>query len=342
MMKALVKSRPGPGLWLEHVPIPAIGPNDVLIKVLKTGICGTDLHVFNWDPWARRHIEPPRIIGHEFVGEIVELGSEVKGYAAGARVTAEGHITCGICHNCRAGRRHLCAHAVGIGGGRDGAFAEYLAMPAFNLWPVPADIPSELAAIFDPFGNAVHCALSFPVAGEDVLITGAGPIGIMAAAVCRFIGARHVVISDVNDQRLQLAARMGASRIVNVASNSIAEVMDDLQLPDGFDIGLEMSGNADAFNDLLRSMSNGAHVALLGFLPTSTEINWDDVILKGLFLKGIYGREMFETWYRMTRLVTSGLDVAPVITHRFAADDFQQAFEAVRSGTGVKAVLDWE
>jgi len=342
MMRALVKSRAEPGLWMEQVPEPGIGPNDVLIKIAKTGICGTDVHIVNWDDWARRNIHPPRIIGHEFVGEIVELGSEVTGYAVGDRVTGEGHVTCGVCRNCRAGRRHLCAHSIGIGGGRDGAFAEYLSLPAFNLWPLREDIPTDLAAIFDPFGNAVHCALSFPVAGEDVLITGAGPIGIMAAAICRFIGARHIVVTDVSDYRLHLAADMGASRIVNVTRESIEEVMADLRMSNGFDVGLEMSGNPDAFNTMLDSMYHGGHVALLGFLPTNTEINWDQVIFKGLELKGVYGREMFETWHRMSQLVRSGLDIEPIITHRFRADDFRQALDVVHSGECGKVILEWD
>ena len=342
MMKALVKSRPEPGLWLESAPIPTVGPNEVLIKVLKTGICGTDLHILNWDGWAQRNIPVPRIIGHEFVGEIVEIGPGVTGYAMGDRVTAEGHITCGICRNCRAGKRHLCAHAVGIGGGRDGAFAEYLVMPVFNLWPVHPDIPSELAAILDPFGNAVHCALSFDVVGEDVLITGAGPIGITAAAVCRFIGARHIVVTDTNDYRLGLAASLGASRTVNVARQSLQDAMRDLKMSNGFDVGLEMSGNPAAFNSMLGNMYHGASIALLGFLPPGTQINWDELIFKGLHLKGVYGREMFETWYKMTQLIRSGLDILPVITHRFPVDRHEEAFEVVRSGQCAKVVLEWD
>jgi threonine 3-dehydrogenase len=342
MMKALVKSRPEPGLWLESAPIPTVGPNEVLIKVLKTGICGTDLHILNWDGWAQRNIPVPRIIGHEFVGEIVEIGPGVTGYAMGDRVTAEGHITCGICRNCRAGKRHLCAHAVGIGGGRDGAFAEYLVMPVFNLWPVHPDIPSELAAILDPFGNAVHCALSFDVVGEDVLITGAGPIGITAAAVCRFIGARHIVVTDTNDYRLGLAASLGASRTVNVARQSLQDAMRDLKMSNGFDVGLEMSGNPAAFNSMLGNMYHGGSIALLGFLPPSTGINWDELIFKGLHLKGVYGREMFETWYKMTQLIRSGLDILPVITHRFPVDRHEEAFEVVRSGQCAKVVLEWD
>jgi threonine 3-dehydrogenase len=342
MMKALVKSRPEPGLWLESAPIPTVGPNEVLIKVLKTGICGTDLHILNWDGWAQRNIPVPRIIGHEFVGEIVEIGPGVTGYAMGDRVTAEGHITCGICRNCRAGKRHLCAHAVGIGGGRDGAFAEYLVMPVFNLWPVHPDIPSELAAILDPFGNAVHCALSFDVVGEDVLITGAGPIGITAAAVCRFIGARHIVVTDTNDYRLGLAASLGASRTVNVARQSLQDAMRDLKMSNGFDVGLEMSGNPAAFNSMLGNMYHGGSIALLGFLPPGTQINWDELIFKGLHLKGVYGREMFETWYKMTQLIRSGLDILPVITHRFPVDRHEEAFEVVRSGQCAKVVLEWD
>jgi threonine 3-dehydrogenase len=342
MMKALVKSRPEPGLWFESVTMPAAGPNEVLIKVAKAGICGTDLHIFNWDGWAQRNIPVPRIIGHEFVGEIVAVGPGVAGYRAGDRVTAEGHVTCGICRNCRAGKRHLCAHAVGIGGGRDGAFAEYVVMPAFNLWPVHPDIPSEVAAILDPFGNAVHCALSFDVVAEDVLITGAGPIGLMAAAVCRFIGARHIVVTDTNDYRLALASRLGASRTVNARRESLADAMRDLKMSNGFDIGLEMSGSPAAFNDMIANMYHGGLIALLGFLPPSTEINWDEVIFKGLHLKGIYGREMFETWYKMTQLIRSGLDIRPVITHRFAFDRFEEAFDVLRSGQCAKIILEWD
>ena len=341
-MKALVKSRAEPGISLEDVPIPQAGTNEVLIRISKTGVCGTDLHIVNWDGWAQRNIHPPRIIGHEFVGHIVDIGAGVTAYRVGDRVSAEGHITCGVCRNCRAGKRHLCAHAVGIGGGRDGAFAEYLVMPAANLWPVHPDISSELAAILDPYGNAVHCALSFDVVGEDVLITGAGPIGIMAAAVCRFIGARHVVVTDVNDYRLALAARMGASRIVNVTRDSVDAVMRELKMSNGFDVGLEMSGNPQAFNTMIKSMYHGGHIALLGFLPPSTEISWDEVIFKGLHLKGVYGREMYETWYKMTQLLRSGLDIAPVITHRFKVDDYAQAFEVLRGGECGKVILEWE
>ena len=340
-MKALVKSRPEPGLWLEDVPQPQPGANEVLIRVRKTGICGTDLHLYNWDAWAQRNLHTPRIIGHEFVGEIVEVGPGVTGYRAGDRVTAEGHVTCGLCRNCRAGKRHLCANTVGIGGGRDGAFAEYVVVPAFNLWPLHPDIADDIAAILDPFGNAVHTAFAFPVATEDVLITGAGPIGIMAAAVCRFLGARHVVITDVNDTRLELALQMGASRAVNVAHTPLDAVMRELKMSNGFDVGLEMSGSTDAFRSMLGALYHGGGIALLGFLPTTTEINWDEVIFKGLTLKGIYGREIFQTWHRMSQLIRAGLDLAPVITHRFAASEYQQAFEVVRSGQCGKVLLEW-
>jgi threonine 3-dehydrogenase len=341
-MKALVKAQAKPGIWMQEAVKPEAGTNEVLIRILKTGICGTDVHIYNWDDWAQRNIETPRIIGHEFVGEIVGIGPGVTGFQVGDRVTAEGHITCGHCRNCRAGKRHLCAHAIGIGGGRDGAFAEYLVMPAGNLWPVHSDIPSEIAAILDPFGNAVHCALSFDVTGEDVLVTGAGPIGIMAAAVCRYIGARHVVITDINDYRLALANKLGVDSVVNINERSIADVMRELNMSNGFDIGLEMSGNPVAFNNLLDAMYHGGHVALLGFLPPETEINWDAVIFKGLILKGVYGREVFETWYKMTQLLRSGFDISPIITHRFPVDEYQQAFEVVHSGACGKVILDWE
>ncbi len=341
-MKALVKLRPEPGIWLQQVAVPAVGTNEVRIRVSKTGICGTDLHILNWDDWAQRNIHTPRIIGHEFVGEIVEIGPGVSGYAVGDRVTAEGHITCGICRNCRAGRRHLCNRAVGIGGGRDGAFAEYLVVPAFNLWPVHTDIASDVAAILDPFGNAVHCALSFDVVGEDVLITGAGPIGIMATAVCRFIGARHIVVTDLSPYRLELAKRMGATRVLDPRRERLADIIKELKMSNGFDVGLEMSGNPAALNDMIETMYDGGRIALLGFLPPSTEISWDRVIFKGLHLKGIYGREMFETWYKMTQLLRSGLDIAPVITHRFPVDRHAEAFEVVRSGQCGKVILEWE
>jgi threonine 3-dehydrogenase len=319
-----------------------MGTNEVLIKVSKTGVCGTDLHIYHWDEWAQRNIQTPRIIGHEFVGTIVDLGPGVQGYAIGDRMTGEGHITCGICRNCRAGKRHLCHRAVGIGGGRDGAFAEYLVMPAFNLWRVHPDISSEIAAIMDPLGNAVHSALSFDMVAEDVLITGAGPIGTMAAAICRFLGARHVVVTDLNDYRLGLASEMGASQVLNVRRGSVDEAIERLKMTNGFDIGLEMSGNPKAFNDMIEHMYHGGRIALLGFLPANTQIDWDQVLFKGLHLKGIYGREMFETWYKMTQMLRSGLDIAKVITHRFRAEDYQEAFEVVHSGQCGKVILEWD
>lgn len=341
-MRALVKSKPEPGLWMENVPVPVAGTNEVLIKILRTGVCGTDLHIFNWDDWAQRNIRVPRVIGHEFVGEISQLGSGVEGYRIGDRVTGEGHITCGLCRNCRAGRRHLCAKTIGIGGGRDGAFAEYLVLPAVNLWRLPTEISSDIAAIMDPFGNAVHTALSFDLIGEDVLISGAGPIGIMAAAVCRGIGARHVVVTDVNDYRLDLAVRLGATRAVNVSRQSLHDVMSELDIQDGFDVGLEMSGNSSAFNGMVAAMYNGGHIGLLGFLPPQTQVNWDQVIFKGLHIKGVYGREMFETWYKMTQLLRGGLDITPVITHHFKAADFRDGFEVMRSGQSGKVILEWD
>jgi threonine 3-dehydrogenase len=340
-MQALIKNRAEPGIWRETVPVPEASTNEVLVRVRMTGVCGTDLHIYNWDDWAQRNIEVPRIIGHEFVGEIAAIGPGVRGFAVGDRVTAEGHVNCGICRNCRAGKRHLCHEAVGIGGGRDGAFAEYLVVPAANLWKVHPDIPPEIGAIMDPLGNAVHTALSFDLIGEDILVTGAGPIGIMAAAVCRFAGARHVVITDINDYRLELANRVSHCRSVNVGRESLDDVVPELKMSNGFDVGLEMSGNPQAFNDMIRHMYHGGHIGLLGFLPPDTEISWDDVIFKGLHLKGIYGREMFETWYKMTQMLRSGLDVAGVITHVFPVDDYHRAFEVVHSGQCGKVLLDW-
>ncbi len=341
-MKAIVKKYPEPGLWMESVPIPPAGTNEVLIKIRKTAICGTDLHIQSWDEWAQRAIKPPLVIGHEFMGEVAAVGPGVAGFAAGDRVTGEGHLTCGTCRNCRAGKRHLCHRTIGIGVHRDGAFAEYLVMPESNLMPVHLEIPSEIAAFFDPLGNATHCSLSFDLVGEDVLITGAGPIGIMAAAICRFAGARHVVVTDVNDYRLGLARKMGASRAINVTRVSIEDAIQDLKMSNGFDIGLEMSGNPKAFKDMLRNMYHGGRVALLGILPSSAQINWDDVIFKGLILKGIYGREMFETWYKMTQMLRSGLNVAPVLTHRFPCEEFQTAFEILKSGESGKVILEWD
>jgi threonine 3-dehydrogenase len=332
-MKALVKSRAEPGIWLESAPVPAPSTNEVLVRIHMTGICGTDLHIYKWDDWAQRNIRVPRIIGHEFVGEITAIGPGVRGFAIGDRVTAEGHVNCGLCRNCRAGKRHLCHLAVGIGGGRDGAFAQYLVVPAANLWQVHPHIPSNIA---------VHTALSFDLIGEDVLITGAGPIGIMAAAVSRFVGARHVVITDINDYRLALAGKLTRCRRVHAGRESLDDVVRELNMSNGFDVGLEMSGSPRAFNDMIRHMYHGGHIGLLGFLPPDTEINWDDIIFKGLHLKGIYGREMFETWYKMTQLLRSGLDIAALITHTFPVADYHQAFEVVHSGQCGKVLLDWQ
>jgi threonine 3-dehydrogenase len=338
-MKALVKHEAAPGLRLESVPVPECGPNDLLIRVLKTAICGTDLHIYNWDEWSQRTIHPPLVIGHEFVGEIVERGREVRGFHTGERVSAEGHIVCGVCRSCRAGRRHLCTNAVGIGVHRNGCFAEYLSVPASNAWHVHDSIPSEIAAFFDPYGNATHAALSFDLVGEDVLITGAGPIGIIASAIARHVGARNIVVTDVNDTRLALAARMGATRTVNVARGSIADCMHELGMI-GFDVGLEMSGNGEAFESMLESMHHGGRIALLGILPLSTHINWDQVIFKGLVLKGIYGREIFETWYKMQTMLQSGLDISGVLTHRFRFEDFRRGFDVMKSGLCGKVVLE--
>jgi threonine 3-dehydrogenase len=340
-LKAIVKSKNEPGLWLEDVPVPAITPNDVLIRVLMTGICGTDLHIHEWDAWARKTIPIGLVIGHEFVGEIVELGSNVKDLHAGDFVSGEGHIICGRCRNCLAGRRHLCANTSGIGVNRAGAFAEYISLPMTNVWRHSAKIPREVAAIFDPFGNAVHTALSFPVLGEDVLITGAGPIGIMAAAVVRHAGARHVVITDINPSRLELARKIGVTLAVNPKEMSLKEVQKQLGMHEGFDVGLEMSGNSAAFNDMLDNMSHGAHIAMLGIPPEPTMMDWNKVIFNMLTIKGIYGREMFETWYKMAVMVESGLDISPVITHRFRYDQFEEGFAAMKTGNAGKVILRW-
>jgi threonine 3-dehydrogenase len=341
-MRALVKREPREGIWMEEVPVPKAGMNEVLIKVEKTAICGTDLHIYKWDEWSQRTITPGLVIGHEFVGRILELGPGVTNYQLGDRVSAEGHITCGQCRNCRAGRRHLCTHTRGIGVNLPGAFAEYIVVPSANLWLIPPQIPSEIAAFFDPYGNAAHCALSFDMVGEDVLITGAGPIGIIASGICRYLGARHVVITDVNDYRLGLAAKMGATHTVNVKHESLAEAMKKQDIHEGFDIGLEMSGNAQAFNDMLHHMFHGGRVALLGILPSDTRIDWDQVIFKGLHLKGIYGREMFETWYKMTQMVLGGLDLRPVLTHHIPIAEFQTGFDLMASGRCGKVVCTWQ
>ncbi len=340
-MRALVKAKPERGIWLEQIQTPEIGHNDVLIKVRRTAICGTDIHIYQWDDWAQSTISVPMAVGHEFSGEIVETGIEVKGYEIGDRVSAEGHVTCGVCRNCRAGRRHLCRSAIGIGVNRAGAFADYIAVPAFNIFKLPDVINDDMAAILDPFGNATHTALSFDLVGEDVLITGAGPIGIMAVAIARFAGARHIVITDVNDFRLDLARKMGASVALNVTDGSIDKVMADLGMTEGFDVGMEMSGNPAAFQDLIRTMHHGGHVALLGIPPGDMAFDWNEVIFKGLVIKGIYGREMFETWYKMSSMLQSGLNMDPIITHHFDIDEFQPAFELMESGQSGKVILHW-
>ncbi len=340
-MKALVKSKPEPGIWLENVPEPVIGPNDVLIKVRRSSICGTDIHIYDWGKWAQRAIRIPQVLGHEFSGVIVEVGSEVQGYAVGDRVSAESHLTCGYCRNCRAGRRHLCVHTVSIGVDCPGSFAENLSMPAGNLFKLPDAIDDDFGAILDPLGNATHTALSFDLVGEDVLITGAGPIGIMAACIARFVGARHIVITDVNEYRLELARKMGVSLALHARRDSVARSMDELGMTEGFDVGFEMSGQATALQELLASMHHGGRVALLGIPESDTAVDWHQVIFKGLIIKGIYGREMFETWYKMSTMLQSGLPVSPVITHRMPIDRYLEAFEIMRSGQAGKVILSW-
>ena len=341
-MKALSKLHNKKGIWQVEADIPKIGHNDILIKIKKTAICGTDIHIYNWDEWAQKTIPTPMIVGHEFVGEVVEIGTEVKGFSLGDRVSGEGHITCGHCRNCRAGKRHLCRNTQGIGVNIQGAFAQYLCLPSFNAFKLDDSITDAQAAIFDPFGNAVHTALSFDMVGEDVLITGAGPIGSMAAAVASHAGARHIVITDINDYRLGLAKQMGASRVVNVANESLDTVMESLDMCEGFDVGLEMSGAPSAFNSMLKNMNNGGKIALLGIPPSDMAIDWNEVIFKGLTIRGIYGREMFETWYKMASLVQSGLNLNPIITHEFKIDDFQEAFDIMASGLSGKVILDWD
>lgn len=340
-MKALVKVKKEPGIWLEEIEWPTYGVNDVLIRIHKTAICGTDMHIYHWDDWAQATIPVPMAVGHEFCGEIVEIGSEVKGLEIGALVSGEGHITCGYCRNCRAGRRHLCRHTLGVGVNRPGAFAEYLAIPASNVVVLPAGISSDEAAILDPFGNATHTALSFNLVGEDVLITGAGPIGIMACAIAKHVGARYVVITDVNEYRLDLARKMGATRAVNVQHESLHQVMKDLGMKEGFDVALEMSGQPAAFRDMLATMNHGGRIAILGIPSKDMAIDWNQVIFKGLVLKGIYGREMYETWYKMISMLQSGLSLVPVITHRFPVKDYLKAFETMASGQSGKVILEW-
>ncbi|MFT6898412.1 MAG: threonine 3-dehydrogenase [Paraglaciecola sp.] len=340
-MKALSKLHAQKGIWHTQAAIPEPGHNDLLIKIRKTAICGTDMHIYNWDEWSQKTIPVPMIVGHEYVGEVVEIGQEVRGFNIGDRVSGEGHITCGHCRNCRAGRRHLCRNTSGVGVNRQGAFAEYLSIPAFNAFKIPDNISDDLAAIFDPFGNAVHTALSFDLVGEDVLITGAGPIGIMAAAVAQHVGARHVVITDINEYRLQLARDMGATRAINVSHENLTDVMQELGMTEGFDVGMEMSGVPTAFRDMLSKMNNGGKIAMLGIPPGDVAIDWDQVIFKGLTIKGIYGREMFETWYKMATLIQGGLNLSPIITHQFNIDEFQQGFDTMGSGQSGKVILNW-
>ena len=340
-MKALSKLTPTVGLTLTTVKKPEVGHNDVLIKIKKTAICGTDIHIWKWDDWAQKTIPVPMHVGHEYVGHIVAMGQEVRGFEIGDRVSGEGHITCGFCRNCRAGRRHLCRNTVGVGVNRAGAFAEYLVIPAFNAFKIPDGISDDLAAIFDPFGNATHTALSFNLVGEDVLITGAGPIGIMAVAIARHVGARNIVITDVNDYRLDLARKMGATRVVNVGREKLQDVMQDLHMTEGFDVGLEMSGVPAAFTSMLECMNHGGKVALLGIPPANTAIDWNQVIFKGLEIKGIYGREMFETWYKMVAMLQSGLNLDPILTHHFPVADYVEGFQTMLSGKSGKVILDW-
>lgn len=326
---------------MSEVDQPGPGYNDLLIRIHKTAICGTDMHIYHWDEWSQKTIPVPMVVGHEYAGEVIEIGQEVRGFAVGDRVSGEGHITCGHCRNCRAGRRHLCRNTVGVGVNRPGCFAEYLVIPAYNAFKLPDEISDDLAAVFDPFGNAVHTALSFDLVGEDVLITGAGPIGIMAGAVARHVGARHVVITDLNEYRLELARKMGATRTVNVENEKLDDVMGELGMTEGFDVGFEMSGVPSAFCDMLNCMNHGGKVALLGIPPQEMIIPWPEVIFKGLVIKGIYGREMFETWYKMASLLQSGLDLSPIITDRYPVDDFQRGFDTMASGQSGKVILDW-
>ena len=339
-MKALVKKEPKVGLWMEDIPVPKIGLNDVLIRIQKTSICGTDIHIFNWDDWAARTIKPPMTIGHEFVGVVEKIGRNVHDFKPGDLVSGEGHVVCGRCRNCLAGRRHLCKDPKSIGVNRDGAFAEYLAIPVTNVWYCDANIPMDVLSCFDPLGNAAHTALSFDLVGEDVLITGAGPIGSMAVAVAKHAGARHVVITDVNPYRLELAKKMGATRAVDVRHKKIEDVVKELGMKEGFDVGLEMSGNPDAFRSMLANMCHGGKIALLGILPPMS-INWDYIVFNGLTIKGIYGREMYETWYKVTMLIQCGMDISPLITHHFHYTEYMKGFEVMRSGRSGKVILDW-
>ena len=340
-MKALVKNIPKKGIWMKEVPRPNCGTNDVIIKITHTAICGTDLHIYNWDEWAKKTLELPLVIGHEFCGIVDEVGPGVTNIKKGQRVSGEGHITCGQCRNCRAGKQHLCHKTKGIGVHRDGAFAEFLALPKTNVWPIHDEVDSEIAAFFDPLGNAVHTALSFDLAGEDVLITGAGPIGLMCVALCKFSGARNIVISDVNDYRLNLASKLGATKIINVNSELIKDSFKELRIKNGFDVGLEVSGQPSAFKDMLKHMYHGGSIALLGLLPNKTQIDWDDIIFKGLRIKGIYGREMYETWHKMIQILRSGLDIDCILTHKFSINEYEKAFEILMNGQCGKVVMEW-
>ena len=340
-MKALVKSKPETGLWLEHVPVPEPGPQDVLIKVRKSAICGTDVHIWKWDEWSSKTVPVPMVVGHEFCGEIVDCGSAARKYNIGQRVSGEGHLVCGTCRNCRAGRGQLCRNTLGVGVHRAGAFAEYLCIPESNVVPIPDDIPDEIAAVFDPLGNAVHTALSFDLVGEDVLVTGAGPIGIMGALVAQKVGARKVVITDISPYRIALAKKLGVQHVVDVSTDTLRDVMDDIGMAEGFDVGLEMSGAAPAMRQMISRMNNGGKIALLGIAPTEFAVDWNEIIFKMLTVKGIYGREMYETWYKMIALVQSGLDISDLITHRITIDDFEDGFAAMLSGNAGKVVMDW-
>ena len=342
-MKAIVKIKPEKGIWMTDVPMPVIGPNDVLLKIKKSAICGTDLHIYKWDEWAQNTIKTPLVIGHEYMGIVVDKGSEVTRVYIGERVTVEGHISCGFCRNCRRGRQHICEHTVGIGVNRDGGFAEYISVPATNVLKVDDRISDELMSVMDPLGNATHTALSFPLLGEDVLITGiGGPIGAMATAVCKYAGARYIVGTDISEYRRNLAMKMGATKVIDPRQESVSNAMKSLDMVGGFDIGLECSGSAEAFNDMVENMYNGGKISLLGLLPSNTQINWSKLIFKGLTLKGIYGREMYETWYQMEMMLSHGLNITPIITHRFPADKYQEAFRIMEEGNCGKIILDWE
>lgn len=341
MMRTLEKREAREGIWMGEAEVPEPGPNDLLIRIEKTAICGTDIHIFNWDEWAQATIPVPMTVGHEFMGRVAKVGSHVSGFSVGDRVSGEGHITCGYCRRCRAGTRHLCRNTLGVGVNRPGAFADYLVLPAINAFALPDDIPDEIAAYLDPLGNATHAALSFDLVGEDVLITGAGPIGVMACAIAKHVGARHVVVTDINPYRLELAAKMGATLTVNALERSPADVMGELGMKAGFDVGLEMSGNGSAFRSMIDAMNHGGRISLLGIPPNDVNIDWDKVIFKGLVIKGIYGREMFETWYKMTSMLQSGLDVSPLLTHEMPVERFEEGFDVMRSGKSGKVVLEW-